>query len=248
MSQVRLKLATLFNADDATLDKLFSGTVQMLKRDCDKETALKYKAAMERAGARPIIRAGTETESSPPPEPKPAATLTAAQRIAQLAGEPDVAPVTGADTSESTPEEDEGDINLAPPGAEVLRPDERQTPSSRDIDTSSIELLSTGTRLSDVGDEAPAAPDTSHLSMGDVGDTIPTLDCIVEEVSPDISEISLSPEGSDFADCAATETTPADIDLSALDLAPSGADLLQAEYRADLETAPPTTDHLKLEE
>ena len=50
---VRAGLAKLFNADEATLDKLFSGKAQMIKRGCDKATALKYKQAMERAGAQP---------------------------------------------------------------------------------------------------------------------------------------------------------------------------------------------------
>ena len=49
-SQVRKSLGALFKAGDATLDKLFSGKPQLLKRDCDEATALKYKQAMERAG------------------------------------------------------------------------------------------------------------------------------------------------------------------------------------------------------
>ena len=40
---MRANLARLFNADEATLDKLFSGKIQLLKRDCDEATAEKYR-------------------------------------------------------------------------------------------------------------------------------------------------------------------------------------------------------------
>ena len=58
---VRSSLAKLFNADEATLEKLFSGNAQLIKRNCDKATALKYKQAMERAGAQALIKAVAET-------------------------------------------------------------------------------------------------------------------------------------------------------------------------------------------
>ena len=54
-ASVREGLAVLFNANDATLDKLFSGATHLIRRDLDREQALRYKAAMERAGARPRI-------------------------------------------------------------------------------------------------------------------------------------------------------------------------------------------------
>ncbi|HKK22769.1 MAG TPA: hypothetical protein VJ947_03705 [Pseudohaliea sp.] len=54
-ASVRKGIAVLFNAGDATLDKLFSGTTQLIRRGVDREQALRYKAAMERAGARPRI-------------------------------------------------------------------------------------------------------------------------------------------------------------------------------------------------
>ena len=40
LASVRDQLARLFKADTATLDKLFSGKTQLVKRDCDKATAL----------------------------------------------------------------------------------------------------------------------------------------------------------------------------------------------------------------
>lgn len=76
LAGVRENIARLFNADDATLDKLFSGKAQLVKRDCDKATALKYKQAMEQAGARrkelpPWPRGRTWPTSASPTRPLP---------------------------------------------------------------------------------------------------------------------------------------------------------------------------------
>jgi hypothetical protein len=92
LTSVRDKLAKLFNADQQTLEKLFSGKALLLKRDCDKATALKYKQAMERAGAEPVIKASQSaaaTEQPPPPTPAPDKTMSAAEKIAALAAAPD---------------------------------------------------------------------------------------------------------------------------------------------------------------
>jgi hypothetical protein len=97
---VRDKLATVFNADQATLDKLFSGKAQLIKRDCDAATAAKYKQALERAGAIPIIKSATANAAAPaakttatpaatPPPGAPARAMTAAEKIAALAAAPD---------------------------------------------------------------------------------------------------------------------------------------------------------------
>jgi len=65
-ASVREGLAVLFNASDTTLDKLFSGATHLIRRDLDREQTLRYKAAMERAGARPrISRSGAD---APPRE------------------------------------------------------------------------------------------------------------------------------------------------------------------------------------
>ncbi len=103
-----------------------------------------------------------------------------------------------------------------------------------------------GVDLSDVTEATATAPDVTHLSMGEVGEDIPTLAQPQENVSPDISAISLSPEDSDFSDCA--PAAELELDLSAIELAPSGADLLEGQYRKENDEVPPKTDHLSLED
>lgn len=257
-SAVKLNIAKLFKADEATLNKLFSGKTQLLKRGCDRETALKYKKAIEQAGAKPLIRAHSDAEKPAPaiPEKPPAAKMTAAERIALLAGAPDAGPSSdrsGSPTAKApagpgASAETDGAFDLAPPGADVLRPEERAAATPVDVDTSTISLMETGTDLSDPTAKTGPVPDISHLSMGEVGDNIPTLPSSLQAVSPDISGISLSPEDSDFSDCAPTPAGEPELDLSTLDLAPSGADLLEDAYRKADDTTAPVTDHLELKD
>ena len=193
---VREALGKLFRADVATLDRLFSGEAQAVKRNCDKATALKYKQAMEKAGARPLIkRAESPVQRAEPPAES---RLTAAERIAALAAAPDMGSYQEASAGE--PEEqtsaasDDDDFDLAAAGADVLRPEERAAPVIANIETSHLEVDAAASRLSDEAPPPPQAPDTSHLSMGEVGEDIPVLDTGVEPLSPDTDALALSPE------------------------------------------------------
>ncbi|MEM1154866.1 MAG: hypothetical protein AAGI44_12055 [Pseudomonadota bacterium] len=261
LQNVRAKVAKLFNADEATLGKLFSGRPQLLKRDCDRATALKYKQAIEQAGATPIIQSA-DTQASQPaharetgerPDTKPR-QQTAAEKIAALAAAPDL----GGSAAESATQQasnisDEGsqaaaDPLLAPPGTEVLRPEERKSPEVSSVETPALEVAASGERLSTAQQPAPPPPDTSHLSEGAVGDTIPNLPSREPPVEPDISAIVLSPDGTDLSDCARQEAPPPSLDLSGFDLAPAGSDVVEEKYRSSRDVAAPDTDHLSLKE
>ena len=257
LADVRAGIAKLFKADQATLDKLFSGKAQLVKRECDKATALKYKQAFERAGARPIIKAA-ESASQSRAEVAAAATapgtaMTAAERIAALANAPDQGdyqtdkakpPRAATGPASSTPE----GLDLAPDGTEVLRPEERAKPVVQEVDTSALELAGNGQRLSEVPPPPPPAPDTSHLSTAAVGETLPTQPSGDAPVEPETSAIDLSPEGTDFSDCAGPDVEAPLLDLSGMDLAPAGTEVLEQQYRRQPAGQPPATDHLSLED
>ncbi|RLA49472.1 MAG: hypothetical protein DRR04_00055 [Gammaproteobacteria bacterium] len=254
LTSVRDKLAKLFNADQQTLDKLFSGKAQLLKRECDKATAVKYKEAMERAGAQPIIKASqpAAAEESPQPTPVPEKTLSAAQRIAALAAAPDEGGYSSEHSSTSAAEQqptaDREGINLAPAGTDVLREDERNEPVIREVDTAGLAVDATAQRLSEEPPPPPMAPDTSHLDMGDVGETIPNLPADQVPLSPNTDAIGLSPRGTDFTDCAPLEAEAPPLDLSGMDLAPAGMDVLEERYRKKELAEAPSIDHISLEE
>lgn len=269
LADVRAKMAKLFNANEATLDKLFSGQQQTIKRDCDRATAAKYKAAIEKAGGKPIIKVATADAQAAAPE-APASTptqaagekpQTAAEKIAALAAAADAQPAYGSSAGETaeattpapqenTPEEpaSAGDALLAPTGSDVLRPEERHEQPTASIDTSGLSMDDLTDRLAPETAPPPPAPDTSHLDMGEVGDTIPTLVREQATLDPNTDAISLAPEGSDFSDCTPEQAESPELDLSAMDLAPTGADVLEEQYRKKETTQAPDTDHLALDD
>lgn len=251
-ASVRTRIARLFNADEATLQRLFSGGNQLVKRNCDKATALRYKQAIENAGAVPVIKVVAADAATPAPggNPQP---LTAAQKIAALAAAPDPAPRPGTSTAPA-PSAPVGTghaatgIQLAPAGTAVLRPEERQPPAVSKVRTPQLDLDSSGRRLSEIPPPPPPAPDTSHLSEGPVGELLPTLPATTLPLSPDTSAIALSPDGTDLSDCIPRAPAAPDLDLSGIALAPPGADVLEAQYRNRHDTPAPSTDHLALQD
>jgi len=291
IADVRAKMAKLFNANEATLEKLFSGQVQTIKRDCDRPTAAKYKAAIEKAGAKPIIKvaaSSTDATSAPPPsqradnpdEQPSSKPQTAAEKIAALAAAADAQPaysqpaasgevaqntgndaeaestqatgaassgLTGGGSANAPTTQTESDL-LAPAGSEVLRPDERQQVAPAEVDTTGLELDAPTDRLAPASAPAPPPPDTSHLDMGEVGEAIPTLATDEPALAPNTDAISLAPEGGDLSDCAPETATAPNLDLSAINLAPTGADVLEEQYRSEEVTDAPDTGHLTLDD
>jgi hypothetical protein len=212
LQSVRLKLQKLFNATPETLSKLFSGKPQILKRGCNESTALKYRQAMAKAGAKALVRpAATPTSTAIPEDTKPSETIG---------------------------------LVLAPPGSDVLRPEERTAPIYADIDTSSLDIAVVGSTLGKARTETSAAPDTSHLSLADAGENAPHLAADMVASQPDTSGISLSPEGTDLSDCSPPPPPAPTVDLSNIELAPAGADVLEQQYKKTDEATAPDTSHI----
>ena len=217
LSAVRRNIQKLFNAEPDTLDKLFSGKTQLVKRGCDKETAQKYQKAMERAGATAIIRTREAT---------PAQT----------------------DTPPATDTEGDAAFNLAPIGSDVLRPDERAAEPVSEVDVPDVELTELGTDLGDYVESSAIAPDTSHLTVAEAGENIPNLPNNDTPLNPNTDQISLSPQGTDFTDCAPPEPDSPTLDLSGIEVAPEGSDVLDEQYRKKEQKNAPDTDHITLED
>lgn len=173
LEDVRRRVGALFNARDATLDKLFSGRTQLIKRNCSHDEALKYQAAMQRAGALATITP-TDTDANAAAGSQPGrSTAKPAARTASA-----IRPDTG--------------LTLAPAGADVLQPDERRSATARDIDLSAFSVAPSGERLGVPAPEAPPAPDTSHISAAEIGDALPTLATAVPPPPPDTAGLSLA--------------------------------------------------------
>jgi hypothetical protein len=251
LESVRSKLSILFKADQTTLDKLFSGKAQLIKRNCDHSTALKYKNAMEQAGALPVLKAlPAETES----RTESSTDQSAAEKIAALAATTDdnryqqsTPDAPSSESSKPAPTES-GSIGLAPPGTDVLREEERAEPVTREIDTTALQVDTSGSRLSDEKPPPAATLDTGHLSLADTGDSIPNLPSTDTPVTPNLDGLVLSEPDTDFSDCASPEPPAPVLDLSALAVEPAGTELLEEQYRKAEAGTTPTTDHLSLED
>lgn len=230
-ADVRAAIAKLFKADDATLERLFSGARQLIKRDCDRDTALTYQRAMKAAGAKPlIVPAETEDGASADKDAAPASPAAAAS------------PVTPAATSAEG-----GSLSLAPSGTDVLRPEERPAPVTREVDTSHLQTAPVGASLGETPDTAPAvvAPDFEVAAPGSL---MQETEEATNSVAPDTSQLSVSGEALDLSDCAPPPDEPPPLDLDYLKLAESGADVLTEEERRRDEPAVPDTSHLSLSE
>ncbi|MCX2981913.1 hypothetical protein EYC98_13705 [Halieaceae bacterium IMCC14734] len=260
---VRANLARLFKAGDAALDKLFSGNPQPVKRGVDKAAALKYKTAMNRAGAIAIIRKNTP---APTTQTAPVATTVAAP-VSNTAASAEpmsmadrVAALTKAGgTTAAT-------MTLAPTGSEILNPEERISEQAPDLDLSRLSIAQApdfdaekrqakAAKKESESDPEPkplpepvleSAPDTSHISMGEVGENIPLLAEAAAALSPDISHLSVGEVGETIPTLV-SDVTSLRPDTSAIELAPEGSDVLENQYRKVESGKAPNTDHLQLE-
>ncbi|MFN2329684.1 MAG: hypothetical protein ABR612_12280 [Chromatocurvus sp.] len=184
IDEVRRKVGALFNAREATLDKLFSGKKQLIKRNCSRDEALKYQSAMQRAGALATITIANPDGDS--------ATTDAGTSPSQ--------PVATQPPQTRSKAQDQSELSLTPAGTEVLQPDERQTVPRRDMDLSAFSVAAAGERLGAPEPQAPPPPDTSHLTVADAGEAIPRLANAAPPPAPDTSALTLADPDSDLLD------------------------------------------------
>ena len=248
--RVRDNIARLFNADDATLDKLFSGKPQLIKRDCDKATALKYKQAMEQAGALPVIKA-IASQAPTATVDTAARPMTAAERIAALAAAPDLAyqnqPAVPVAPPPRLPEPTEGGYSSHPPAPTYCcrRSGRRPRPV---VSTHPI------WRFSPAADACPTIhrhrrrhriPATSAPEQPVNG--CPRCPAHERRCRPIPAPSPWRPTAPIFRLRGAGARAPV-LDLSGIALAAPGADVLEQRYRNKHDQPPPATDHLALED
>lgn len=230
-ASVRAQLAELFKANEATLDKLFSGQPQLIKRGVDKATAAKYRNAMHRAGAVALIKASaTAAAPAQPQAPAPAndqpqqeKPQTMAERLAALTGEESPRePEPQAEQPAATPES-----TAAADSAEPAARTAQGAPAGELTADSGLSLAPAGADvLQDEERETvvPVAVDTSALQVDDSDTDIPSLPRFEETPeAPDTSHLSLG-EAGEMIPHLDSGLEPLDIDTSAIDLAPEGSD------------------------
>ncbi len=254
LATVKLNLANVFQADEKKIAALFSGKTCLLKKGLDKQSALKYQTILKKAGAKIIIKTAqqTPTENSTAQSTQPSAPVSESARN----NAPQPAPATTASSTAATPstaktqtnqqaESDNNSLNLAPPGADLLKPSERKSITPVEIDTSDIQLASVFQEITNDAPPASPPPDTSHISVAEVGADLQDEEPLELELPfPDISHLDIDEVGVRLSAEQKDISLP-ELDLSQLSLAPVGERLSSADKTP--EPPAPDTSHLQIE-
>jgi len=236
---VSANLEKLFKSPATTIAKLMNGGTVVVKRNADLATARKYLLAMQKAGALAIIRPANSVSERRPAET--AATPSPA---------PARAPAPASDpqqTNAATVTDESGEpsaLSLAPAGSAVLREDERKVIQAAEVETDHIQLASIFATQQTSTAPPPPAPDTSHISVAEVGATLlePAEPSSIPS-PPDTSGIDLAEPGARIGPETLSIPLP-EPDLSHIDLAPAGSSLEQIkDSRAPVN---PDTSHLSI--
>lgn len=241
LMEVKQRLGQLFKADANKINALFTGGAVPLKRNLEKSVADKYVRALNQAGAEvQVMAAGALADRSsarkaraPAKEtslkqdgPAPSARkMTLAERLAAQEQEAKAREADAATAQALQESQAEGTgLTLAPVGADMLQPQERQVVEPVQIDVSQLDLREPGGNLLDASEQVEVAPvvvDTGGLSLGEVGeDLLDAADKQVEQIL--------------------------ELDLSAFDLAEPGADMGQLKTQAP--PPPPDTSNIRLQD
>ena len=197
-AQVKSAIAQIFKADAAKLAILFSGKVNTIKKSVDKATAAKYQQAFKKAGAKAVITLAKQVQSSEPP----AAPVTAQQENVPPS-KPDNTPAVKQAIADAN-------WDVLPSGSDLIKPDERRDIPDVDIDTSSIKVVSPFAEIEVENKPIPPAPDTSHISVAEVGEDMnpnkapPAADLVL-----DLSSFSIAEAGAALTDEKEKKTPPA---------------------------------------
>lgn len=206
LAQVKLELARLFKTDTAAVERLFCGRAVIIKKGLDRQTADKYKAVMEKAGAicELRIQAAAAAASAGAAERKSAMTIAPAGTV------------LSAPRAVPTPAFDLGYMRLAAAGADVLEGMGRVVAAPL-YDLSTLSMAPPGIELVEARPAKPVdLPEVGDLTVDLPG---PDLDSRVPPAPvplPDISAITLAPPGTEVLRPDEARPPPAPPDISGL--------------------------------
>ena len=235
------RLAALFKSTPEAMAGLITGKTQLLKRGVDKNTALKYRDALQNAGCEVVFKAQTTvvTNNNGANDNVANEKPTASGPISAAAAQPIPAATPASATSGPS-------LQLAPVGENLLRPDERTTATPVAVDISYLSVAPAGP-LPHIAAAPTAAPDTSNLSLAAAGGNLlqESERIAVPAIVPDTGDLTVAELGAPI-ETLKNEAAPLHPDISGLNLAPAGSDLLKAEERKHVQPAAPNTDHITL--
>lgn len=140
-SGVRARLAALFRIPEEKAGALLGGRPVVVKKGLDADTAERYRARLEQAGAVARVAAQSPEESAAP-------GVTPGRE-------------GGPDPSGPGPDTGEG-LTLAPPGADLSDP---EPAPPLQVDLSGLTLAEPGARIGEPREVPPLQVDTGELEM-----------------------------------------------------------------------------------
>jgi hypothetical protein len=223
---VRSAVAKLFRADEATLDRLFSGQRQRIKRGVDRATALKYQQALQSAGAKAIVQRAEGGDGG-------------AQTSSSSAAGHEASPRPAAPTGTA--------LSLGAAGEDLLSPAERAKPRASAPSTEHLSVAAAGDDLSQATPTPAPAVRVPDFDVAAAGSDLADATASPPPPPPDTSSIELTEGEFDLSDCHPAPAAPVDLDLSHLEVSAAGADLLRDDERPRREGHVPDTSHLRIE-
>jgi len=176
LAEVKARLGGMFKADQAKLAQLFSGKRIVIKKNIDKQTAIKFHSALKRAGAECEVKSispGDKAAAISKPAPKvspPVASKAppaAAATKAATSADHDDAPPPNTDPLGITGDQIENlAASVAPVGSDMQ--DEIKEVAAPAIDISDIDVAPVGADIGSGKKEPdPPPPDTAGISMSE---------------------------------------------------------------------------------
>ncbi|HQQ64267.1 MAG TPA: hypothetical protein PLF22_11940 [Pseudomonadales bacterium] len=242
LPEVKQRFAQLFKLDAAKTDAYFTGKPVVLKKECDRATADKFKQALQQAGVLVDIKSVAPAPVSAPSQSVPQAAPVA----------PQSSPAAVAATPAPAPVASEASWSLSARGSVLIKPEEVVTPEPVKVSTDHIAVVKRNPFASDAEapleparDVAPPPLDLSAYAVGKAGEPLVEYQEFVP-LDIDLSAITLDHPGASLL--REDEIMPVmdiELDLSDFALAPPGGDL--GQIAPPPAPPPPSTDHLSVE-
>lgn len=236
---VKANIARLFKANDAMIEKLFSGQRIAVKKAVDQATAMKYRAVMKQAGAIASIEeadAQGRPLAAPPAAPTaPSAAVTASAAVTVPPPASAARPAAPATVKPPTMADRLAALAAEHAQSNALKPRSDAPPPPADVaQAGSWRLFPAGSLLVEIKSmPAPMLPNISGITLANPG-----AELLKDEerrqlapapvAVPDISAINLAPVGGDLLQAEEKlSVAPVQVDVSALSMAPPDTELLK---------------------
>jgi hypothetical protein len=239
LAEVKQRLKRLFKADDARIDKLFSGRPVPLKRELSQDEAARYQAVLKQAGAIVAIESMT------------ALKLAASSASSPLAAPSNTSPE--AQVSSANPSSEQANWQLAPAGSRLQ---DKKEGAERivEIATDHLKVMPQDGNIIKEGERPLASMATVDMDALD-WELTPYGEALLKEserasissAEIDTSNLSvLETSGDLLKDAERPKLKPVEVDISGLSMAEMEGNLIKDTEKPETPSVSVDTSHLRL--